>query len=271
VNIKFNKNGTARRPAREGALGVHALAVFASVAVHGGLLVATSAGVAMRSSESKPGDEDTVIDFVVSAAPAEDAAPPEPVRALETIPERVFVASRVRETPKPLEPAAVAPVKDDATTEPPAEEPVRGAGVPSEGNGVASSDGGLAVAMGGGDGGGAGTGTARGPDAAPVDLRALLLGWRKQVNAVVGAKASREYPLAARRTGTQGRVVVGVVVDANGHIVSVELKGSSGSPMLDGAALASLKSLGSVPPPPRVLHWEPRALSIPVEYSLEVL
>ena len=75
----------------------------------------------------------------------------------------------------------------------------------------------------------------------------------------------------AQRSRLEGRVVVAIVVDAAGRIVEVEIKGSSGSDVLDGAAVAALKSLGAVPPPPEALHWQPRALSIPVQYSLEVL
>lgn len=55
------------------------------------------------------------------------------------------------------------------------------------------------------------------------------------------------YPLAARRRGDQGTVLVRVVVTADGLAASVGLDKSSGHPSLDEAALTAVKSWRFVP------------------------
>lgn len=45
-----------------------------------------------------------------------------------------------------------------------------------------------------------------------------------------------DYPLAARRRGTEGRVVLRVRVDEDGRVADLQVGRSSGSAMLDGAA-----------------------------------
>ncbi len=55
------------------------------------------------------------------------------------------------------------------------------------------------------------------------------------------------YPLAARRRGDQGTVLVRVVVTAEGLAKSVALENTSGHPALDESALAAVKSWRFVP------------------------
>jgi len=55
------------------------------------------------------------------------------------------------------------------------------------------------------------------------------------------------YPLAARRRGDQGTVLVRVVVTADGLAANVALEKSSGHPSLDDAALGAVKSWRFVP------------------------
>ncbi|MES2941285.1 MAG: TonB family protein [Pseudomonadota bacterium] len=50
------------------------------------------------------------------------------------------------------------------------------------------------------------------------------------------------YPKAAQRQGLQGRVLLRVHVLASGQVGTVELKQSSGKPLLDEAALAAVKA-----------------------------
>ncbi len=50
------------------------------------------------------------------------------------------------------------------------------------------------------------------------------------------------YPKAAQRQGLQGRVVLRVQVLANGQVGALEVKLSSGKPLLDDAALAAVKA-----------------------------
>jgi protein TonB len=55
------------------------------------------------------------------------------------------------------------------------------------------------------------------------------------------------YPLAARRRGAQGRVVLSVHVGADGASEEVRLKRSSGHAVLDGAALQTVQRWRFVP------------------------
>lgn len=50
------------------------------------------------------------------------------------------------------------------------------------------------------------------------------------------------YPKAAQRLGLQGRVLLRVQVLASGHVGTLEVKQSSGKPILDEAALAAVKN-----------------------------
>jgi periplasmic protein TonB len=55
------------------------------------------------------------------------------------------------------------------------------------------------------------------------------------------------YPSAARRLGEQGRVVLRVLVSADGRPEQVELQSPSGSPRLDSAALETVRRWKFVP------------------------
>ncbi len=55
------------------------------------------------------------------------------------------------------------------------------------------------------------------------------------------------YPLAARRRGDQGTVLIRVLVTAEGLAASVGLEKTSGHPALDDAALAAVKSWRFIP------------------------
>jgi protein TonB len=50
-----------------------------------------------------------------------------------------------------------------------------------------------------------------------------------------------EYPVAARRLGLQGRVVLRVHVGVDGAALSVEVEESSGHAVLDEAAVAAVR------------------------------
>jgi periplasmic protein TonB len=55
------------------------------------------------------------------------------------------------------------------------------------------------------------------------------------------------YPLVARRNGEQGRVILRVLVTADGQPAQVEVRTSSGSARLDGAALETVQRWRFVP------------------------
>jgi len=59
--------------------------------------------------------------------------------------------------------------------------------------------------------------------------------------------AQPEYPEMARGAGIEGRVVVSMVVDTLGNVVSAEVYATSGSTLLDQAAVAAAYKCGFTP------------------------
>lgn len=72
------------------------------------------------------------------------------------------------------------------------------------------------------------------------------------------------YPLLARRRGWQGEVLLGFQLSARGQITDIRVARSSGYPLLDRAAVNSLRQVGSLPTPRQQLD-----LQLPVIYRLE--
>jgi len=103
-------------------------------------------------------------------------------------------------------------------------------------------------------------------DGTDLDLDALLSQYRKNVARVVGR--TRHYPRPAARAHIEGRVIVKLVVDDKGKIISASVFKSSGHSILDRAALRSIKSMERLPAPPAALSWTTRALHVPFDYRL---
>lgn len=76
------------------------------------------------------------------------------------------------------------------------------------------------------------------------------------------------YPVEARHFGQQGRVLVKALVDAQGRPVQVELKESSGHPLLDQAAQDAVR-LWSFTPGTRHGVAEAMWMVVPLHFSLE--
>jgi periplasmic protein TonB len=76
------------------------------------------------------------------------------------------------------------------------------------------------------------------------------------------------YPALARRAGEQGRVLLRVVVRADGTAQSVELRQSSGSQRLDEAALDAVRRWRFVPARQGSLPIS-AAVIVPIVFSLE--
>lgn len=76
------------------------------------------------------------------------------------------------------------------------------------------------------------------------------------------------YPPEARHLGQQGRVVVRALVDAQGKVAQVEVKESSGHPLLDQAALATVRGWAFTP---GSRNGTPEAMwaRIPINFSLD--
>jgi protein TonB len=67
------------------------------------------------------------------------------------------------------------------------------------------------------------------------------------INAAYLRNPPPRYPPAARRNGDEGRVLLRVLVNPEGAAARVELDQSSGSPLLDGAALDAVRGWRFVP------------------------
>ena len=61
--------------------------------------------------------------------------------------------------------------------------------------------------------------------------------------------ANKEYPYMAIKRHLEGSAMIACVIDTSGNIVSVSLRSSSGSDILDDAALAAGRAVGSFPNP----------------------
>ena len=77
---------------------------------------------------------------------------------------------------------------------------------------------------------------------------------------------SHAYPEAARARGEQGTVRVMITFGSNGHAISARLAGSSGSAILDQAALASARGASLPPLPPEMGSSITRI--VPIRYSI---
>ena len=76
------------------------------------------------------------------------------------------------------------------------------------------------------------------------------------------------YPLAARRMGLQGRVVLNVEVLAEGLCGQVNVRQSSGHEILDNAAMQSVKTWKFIPAHhagDAVTKW----FMVPIQFSLK--
>jgi len=80
--------------------------------------------------------------------------------------------------------------------------------------------------------------------------------------------AHQYYPKRARRRHLQGRVEVGFVVLTDGTIKNINLAGSSGSGMLDRAALDVLRRAGRFEPLPVELGIDSWEFVVPLDYRL---
>lgn len=99
------------------------------------------------------------------------------------------------------------------------------------------------------------------------ELKGILKGYWASVNQVM--KVKRSYPRAARRLGLEGTVLLKLVVNRNGKIVSVTVARSSGHKQLDNAAVADVKKIRRVPELPSVLKRDSMTFHFPMDYVLQ--
>jgi periplasmic protein TonB len=93
---------------------------------------------------------------------------------------------------------------------------------------------------------------------------AEVAAWRSAWSA--GMNWSRHYPEAARARGEQGTVRLALTIGRSGHVMSARLIGSSGSSILDQAALEMARNASGQPLPP--VMGSSVNLTVPVRYSI---
>jgi protein TonB len=96
-----------------------------------------------------------------------------------------------------------------------------------------------------------------------------------QMEAAYGARIRqavaehKHYPKLARRLQEEGRVVVAFSVDAQGRLVDVHVKQSSGSERLDEAALQAVRDAAPFPPFPEGVQRAQWSFNLPLSFSLD--
>ena len=99
--------------------------------------------------------------------------------------------------------------------------------------------------------------------ASPAASAASAAAWR---SAWAGMSWTKHYPDAARARGEQGTVRLALTIDRGGHVVSARIIASSGSSILDQAALEMARHANGRPLPPEM--GSSANLIVPVRYSI---
>lgn len=81
-------------------------------------------------------------------------------------------------------------------------------------------------------------------------------------------ESKKNYPMAARRLGHQGRVLVRFVVDRDGHIREAKITQGSTSDILNRAARSLIESIGGLKPFPSEIRLAEWAVVVPIEYQM---
>ena len=100
--------------------------------------------------------------------------------------------------------------------------------------------------------------------ASPAASAAEAAAWRSAWSAALNW--NRHYPEAARARGEQGTVRLALTIDRGGRVVSARLIASSGSSILDQAALEMARHVSGRPLPPEM--GSSVSLTVPVRYSI---
>ncbi len=80
---------------------------------------------------------------------------------------------------------------------------------------------------------------------------------------------AERYPDAARQAGQDGVALVGFTMDRAGQVLAVRLVRSSGSPALDGEAVAVVRRAGPLPAPPPEMPGQTLTLTVPIRFTLQ--
>lgn len=89
-----------------------------------------------------------------------------------------------------------------------------------------------------------------------------LLKLRKRI------EQNKVYPKRAKRLRQEGKVLVSFLIQKNGKIQNISLKGKSSYKRLDKAALELLKKIARFDPIPKELGKDSWAIEVPINYSI---
>lgn len=81
-------------------------------------------------------------------------------------------------------------------------------------------------------------------------------------------ESKKEYPMAARRMGHRGRVVVRFVLERDGRVRAAKIIQSSQSEILNRAARGLIEGLHDVKPFPKEVAFNEWAVVVPIEYQM---
>lgn len=282
------RNSSVSRPRARALLvsaGLHALGcALLFVANMAGSAPAPPAVVEMRFVEiagptggGGGGGRTTAVE---QASPSSSSRPAAPARAVPAAAVAKPVASAAHPAPRPKpQPVAQAapPAVTSATSRPAVHDgasletsigapagPAGGAATEKAGSGSGSGSGpGAGPGAGGGFGGGAGTGVGRnsgpgsGQGGVAVDRMPVAVERVKPV-----------YPMAARRRGLNGRVVLRLYVDAKGGVREVRVQSAEPPDMFEEQAVAAVRRWRFTP---AMFHGAPVGMwmTLPVRFTLD--
>jgi TonB family protein len=238
--------------------------VFSSMLLHGAVFSA----LASTPTAVEPSPVSRAIEFITitdegGGRLGNDTSIGDAKSTPEEPPEQLF--RKVRPKPRRPRPVAVAKPKVDAPSKP--VEPADGGdasedGVENSGDTIRHA---MATGSAGTDPNATRSGVGSGGEG--VDRRSALRAWLSEVQREVNKMATRNYPSSAVRMRLEGRLRLGVTIGVDGRILAVRVLSSSGHPVLDQSATASVTSL-HIPAPPKELGWRAREISLPVRYAL---
>ena len=93
---------------------------------------------------------------------------------------------------------------------------------------------------------------------------------QRYLGALVSAiHRKKHYPRAARARHDEGKVVVSFVIRKTGRLEDIRIARSSGSELLDEAALKTIRRVNPFRPLPNELGKESWALAVPIAFTLK--
>lgn len=220
---------------------------IASIVLHAALLMALFAGGPLFGTSWKQLEvESGSLELILMSSPSQVASSrsqASPARVVKPVPTKPVVtpSSETQPWTQPLTRSADS-AADSADS---SSDAAAAASSATDGRSDSGRDGEFAKASG-----------ANSPEARYLaEIRALL-------------EARKEYPVAARRMGHRGRVVVRFVLERDGRVQKAEIVSGSASEILNRAARGLIDGLRAVKPFPKEVALSEWAVVVPIEYQM---